>query len=157
MTTEFIFPNIFWAPLTSTETDPFQVSLIAADGSVVAENSEDFVLFGLEPADLQQVSITQVDSARVSEETAVYFSVTTLNPIPAGGGVQVILPKWNAGAPLSLGVPYIVEDGSSPTCTPKLGVADSISCSVIYSSPYDYITIKDAFPNGRSAGDTFSF
>ena len=52
MTTEFIFPNIFWAPMTSAETDPFQVSLVAADGSVVAENEEDFVLFGLDPAEL---------------------------------------------------------------------------------------------------------
>lgn len=94
---------------------------------------------------------------RVSSETTVYFSVTTLNPIPAGGGVQVILPKWNDGAPFSLGVPYIVEDDSGPTCTPKLGVADSINCSIIYSSPYDYITIKDAFPEGREAGNTFSF
>ena len=143
--------------MTSAETDPFQVSLVAADGSVVAENEEDFVLFGLDPAELQEVTITQVDSVRVASETTVYFSVTTLNPIPAGGGVQVILPKWNEGAPFSLGVPYIVEDGANPTCAPKLGVADSISCSIIYSSPYDYITIKDAFPDGREAGNTFSF
>lgn len=38
--------------MTSAETDPFQVSLVAADGSVVAENEEDFVLFGLDPAAL---------------------------------------------------------------------------------------------------------
>ena len=62
--------------------------IIAADGStIVAENTEDFIMFGLDPNTIQEATITQVDSVIVSFPTSVYFSVTTLNPIPPGGGI----------------------------------------------------------------------
>ena len=38
-----------------------------------------------------------------------------------------------------------------------MGVSEDLTCSIIYSALFDYITIKDAFPDGRDAGDTFSF
>ena len=113
----------------------------------------------MEPAPIQEAAIAQVDSVVVSFPTAVYFSVTTLNPIPPGGGIQVILPAWNQGAPFGLGQSYIVDDdpGQTEVCAAKLGVSEDLTCSVIRSSPYDYITVKDAFPDGRGAGDTFAF
>jgi hypothetical protein len=46
----------------------------------------------------------------VSRPTAVFFTVTTLNPIPASGGVQLRLPKWNTKAPVGIRESYLLDE-----------------------------------------------
>ena len=49
---------------------------------LVVDNNK-FVLFGLDPAEIQATSVSHVDSMTVGAPTAVYFTVTSRNPIPA--------------------------------------------------------------------------
>ena len=50
-----------------------------------------------------------MNSGMVAAASAMYFTVTTLNPIPPEGGVQLCLPKWNPLAPLDSRESYIID------------------------------------------------
>jgi len=49
---------------------------------VLVEDNNKFILFGLDPAEIQASSVSHVDSMTVGAPTAVYFTVTSRNPIP---------------------------------------------------------------------------
>jgi hypothetical protein len=53
---------------------------------------------GLKPAQLANVFIEQLPSESdvVGEPTNVVLTVTVWHPIPAGGGVQLKLPRWDS-------------------------------------------------------------
>ena len=86
---------------------------------LVVDNNK-FVLFGLDPAEIQATSVSHVDSMTVGAPTAVYFTVTSRNPIPAQGGVQLIMPKWNTRAASSVQESYLMSilDNSGTVLTP---------------------------------------
>jgi hypothetical protein len=110
-TIELTFNSIFTAPRTTEATDPFEVIVYRKDGSTATTDSlTGFRLMGLEKAQIQSLSISQVNSEMVANPTAVFFSITTLNPITSGGGVQVFLPKWNTKAPFALQESYLIEE-----------------------------------------------
>lgn len=97
----FKFEQAFNAPLTSDPTDSFTIKIYNGDKSaVLVEGTQGISLSLLGPNILQSVSISQSadSSAVVGDETQLVFSVTTLNPIPAGGGLRIELPKWNTQA-----------------------------------------------------------
>jgi hypothetical protein len=50
------------------------------------------------------------------------ISVTTLNPIPAGGGLKIDLPKWNTQAQESTRLGYIIKDDGKPLCSVGSGM-----------------------------------
>jgi len=93
----------------------------------------------------------------------------TQNPIPAGGGVQVKLPKWNPLANSGLRESYIVLpkdyaaikaqmaekrllQTSTSLCAPKSGVDAAAKCLLETTLKEDYLTLINAFPNGVKAG-----
>jgi len=83
--------------------------------------------------------------------------VTTLNPIPAGGGLQISLPKWNTQAQESNRVGYIIAEDGAPLCSIGSGM-EQITCDLIVTPNGDTLVVKDMFPNAeRLAGDTFTF
>lgn len=45
----------------------------------------------------------------VARPSAVYFTITTLNPIPPTGGVQLRIPKWNPLAPIDSRESYLID------------------------------------------------
>ena len=49
----------------------------------------------------------------VARPTAVYFTITTLNPIPPTGGVQLRIPKWNPLAPIDSRESYLIDQLSN--------------------------------------------
>ena len=97
----------FNVPLSTQPTDSFIVNFISA-GSVVESQNSNIFLQNLEIAKIQAATVTQVTSSRVGNLTQAYFSVTTLNPIPPGGGLQVRFPKWNSMAPTALRESFVV-------------------------------------------------
>ena len=44
----------------------------------------------------------------MGDETQIIVSVTTLNPIPVGGGLKIDIPKWNNQAKDTQRVSYII-------------------------------------------------
>ena len=46
----------------------------------------------------------------VGAPTAVYFSVTTLNPVPSTGGLQIKFPKWNSKASALVRESFILDE-----------------------------------------------
>ena len=93
----------------------------------------------------------------VGQRTKLSFSVTTLNPIPPGGGLEILLPKWNPEDTNILNrVSYVIENDDEPLCSVGTGM-EQITCSLTTSPIQDTLLVKDMFPNGRLAGDTFVF
>ena len=82
--------------------------------------------------------------------------MTTKNPIPAGGGIEIRLPKWNDQAPESQKISYINPQEGIPLCAIKQGMTQ-IDCSLIRSPTYDTIVVKNMFTAERIAGDKFTF
>ena len=76
----------------------------------MAEDDGYFYLDDLVPNEMQSATISQVNSVTVGAPTAVSFSVTSLNPIPATGGVQIKLPKWNPNADELSRESYVLEE-----------------------------------------------
>jgi len=108
---DLTFRGVFFAPLSSTHTDPFKVEMTdPVTGDVLVVDSGKMVLSGLETAEIVSASTSQVNSVIVAKPTAVSFSVTTLNPIPASGGVQLRLPKWNPEASLNSRESFIIDE-----------------------------------------------
>ena len=106
----FLFKNVFYAPLTSEMTPSYTIELYRTDKTTLISGVyEGVTMTDLEPALLVSTSlqINQVDSAVVGSFTKSFFSVTPLNPIPAGGGVQVELPKWDWLAPSAVRQSYL--------------------------------------------------
>lgn len=167
--TEVHFENAFNAPMSTAKPDSFGLSFFGSNGSLIEALTTGLFLEKLEVATLQSVSITQIDSGRVGDETQVLITVTTLNPIPAGGGLQLTMPKWNMMANPSLRDSFVIppEEGgvvsrrlqATPSlCVPKLGVATAVHCVLLSSgNDEDTLTLLDGFPNGQPAGKTFSF
>ena len=89
------FRGAFFSPLSTKPTQSFQVQVINEDGDLLLQDAGDLILSDLVTAEIQDSYTTQVDSVIVSRPTAIFVSLTTLNPIPATGGVQLRLPKWN--------------------------------------------------------------
>ena len=81
------FTGVFNAPLSTREIAPFKIVIKDKDNAVLAEDDGKIVLKNLQPNILQTSSISQVNSVTVGAPTAVYFTVTSLNPIPVDGGV----------------------------------------------------------------------
>lgn len=108
------FAGVFFAPLSTKSTDAFKIQIRDATGFLVAEDDGFFYLDDLVPNEMQSTTISQVNSVTVGAPTAVYFSITSLNPIPAAGGVQIKLPKWNPKADDLSRESYVLsETGSS--------------------------------------------
>lgn len=106
---EFIFKNVFNAPRTSLPTSSFKITLLDVDEvTVIAETDTDVTLSSLNFAQLQGAAVTQTQSIVVGDVTPVFFTVTTLNPIPPGGSLRINLPKWNMKAPAALRKSYLV-------------------------------------------------
>jgi hypothetical protein len=108
----------------------------------------------------------------VGDISQVLVTVTTLNPIPPGGGLHIIMPKWNMMARPELRESFVFTPeeftASTPTrrlnstpglCSPKADVAQSSYCRLDTTSndDQDSLTLIDAFPDGQRAGKTFSF
>ena len=66
----------------------------------------------------------------VSIPTAVFFSITTLNPITPGGGVQLFIPKWNQKAQPSVQDSYLIDESDF-----QAGLLESISEEDIEADP----------------------
>lgn len=88
----------------------------------------------------------------VGSLTNITFSVTTLNPIPAGGGVKIDLPKWNTAA----SGPSLQSYIQNVSCDVGSGMVN-IKCDLIVTPTGDTLVVADMFPLSRLAGDTFSF
>lgn len=95
---------------------------------------------------------TTNSSTVVGSLTNITFSITTLNPIPAGGGVKIDLPKWNTAASGASLMSYI----NNATCAIGSGM-QQIQCNIIITPTGDTLVVKNMFPTGRLAGDTFTF
>ena len=106
------FRGVFNAPFSTQSTDSFKVVITDSAGAVLTEDDGALYLSGLEPNKLQKASITQVNSVTVGAPTAVYFSVTTLNPVPPQGGVQIKFPKWNPKASVLTRESYVLDEGA---------------------------------------------
>jgi len=105
------FRGFFVAPLTTKPTDPFKLTIKEpGTGAVIVTDNNDIVLADLEPNEMQEVRTAQVNSVMVGSPTAVAVTVTTLNPIPATGGVQLRMPKWNPKAPTGLRESFLVDE-----------------------------------------------
>ena len=106
---------------------------------------------------MQSVTVAQTGSQNVGELTQVAISVTTLNPIPAGGGLQIRLPKWNFEANDMERIGYITQIEGEPICSIGTGMSE-ISCTLTTSPAEDILVVKNMFTtNERLAGDTFVF
>jgi len=106
-----IFRGVFYPPDNSEPTDPFKVKIIdTATGSILVADNNDIILSDLVANKIQKVTVSQVNSVVVSKPTAVYFTVTSLNPIPASGGIQLRLPKWNPLAAQFVRESFIVDE-----------------------------------------------
>jgi len=91
-------------------------------GKVLVVDNNKFILFGLDTAEMQAATISHADSMTVGAPTAVYFTVTSRNPIPAQGGVQLIFPKWNIKAASSIQESYLIstQDSLGTVLTPQV-------------------------------------
>ena len=148
----FTFRKAFNTPITSDPTDSFRIRVETP--SFTLTSSSDILLNLLSPNKLQSVTIVQKSDAStvVGTLTNITFSVTTLNPIPAGGGLKIDLPKWNTAASGPALLSYI----SNVSCAVGSGML-SILCNSIITPTGDTLVIENMFPTGRLAGDTFSF
>lgn len=133
------------------------------------------MLNDLVTANIQTATALQINSNIVADQTAVAFSVTTLNPVPATGGVRLRFPKWNPLAPAGVRESFITDpftqsnsSGASSDdipidysvlCSAKNGVQLAIKCThwADSTNTYDYITVTDLFSETREAGKTFEF
>jgi hypothetical protein len=62
-------------------------------------------------------------TGEVGLPTDLEFEVTPMNNIPAGGGVQIELPKWNPTAqPRALIESFIVAEDKSVECIARAGI-----------------------------------
>lgn len=107
----FKFENAFNAPLSTEPSDTFIIKILNKDKSLLLAQSNSAVsLSTLQPNILSSVSIAQsvANSTVVGASTQIVFTVTTLNPIPPGGGLKVDLPKWNTQAAESNRNSYII-------------------------------------------------
>jgi hypothetical protein len=84
----------------------------------------------------------------------MFLSVTPSNPIPAGGGLELQLPKWDPEAPVSVRQSYLDQ---FTACELKHQVDSGLSCVIKITPSGDMLILKDAFPVGIKAGETFSF
>jgi hypothetical protein len=108
---DLTFKGVFYAPLSSNPTEPFKVEMSApTSGEILVTDNGDMRLSGLETATIQSASTAQVNSVIVAKPTAVAFSVTTLNPIPESGGIQIRLPKWNPRANSRVRESFVLDD-----------------------------------------------
>jgi hypothetical protein len=100
----------------------------------------------LNPNILRSVAIAQTGDAStvVGEETQIVVSVTTFNPIPAGGGLKIDFPKWNSQAQDNNKVSYIIQDDDQPICSISSGMTQ-ITCDLIVTPTVDTLVIKDMF------------
>jgi hypothetical protein len=59
--------------------------------------NQGIILADLSPAPLQTnaAKFKQEDSKVVGDYSKMYLQITPNNPIPAGGGLEVQLPKWD--------------------------------------------------------------
>jgi hypothetical protein len=94
----------------------------------------------------------------VGSFSPMQITITTVNPIPIGGGIRIKFPKWNNLAPTSLMQSY-VERFSSCTMTPDTDaeIMKNPDCFIEKSDLGDTFIMMDAFPNGFGAGKPFSF
>ena len=76
---------------------------------MLVQDAGDLIMADLDAAQIQAAAITQVNSVIVTQPTATYITLTTLNPIPATGGVQIRLPKWNSQAPAGIRESYLLD------------------------------------------------
>ena len=107
-----IFGGAFFSPLSTRPTQPFGVKITDPDGTLILTDAGDLILNDLVAAAIQSSSTTQVNSVIVSKPTAIFVSLTTLNPIPTTGGVQLRLPKWNQMAADGVKQSYIVDEST---------------------------------------------
>ena len=98
--------------MTSEETQSFEVRILNADRTqTLVSTAQGIKLSLLRPNSLQSALIKQVEgsSGVVGESTAIVLTVTPRNPIPAGGGLEIVMPKWNMQAPEPNRVSYIIS------------------------------------------------
>ena len=91
--------------MTTAVTDSFEIYFTGPDEVTKiyeVEELEDLKIKNLSPADLIpkeqrviQANWPDLEDSVTGEETNVEFIITTKNPIPAGGAIQIRLPKWN--------------------------------------------------------------
>ena len=123
----FEFFKCFNAPMTSEETKSFEVRILNSDRSAVLMSTKEGIKLSLlRPNTLQSALIKQVEggSGVVGQSTGVLVTVTPRNPIPAGGGLEIVLPKWNMQAPEPSRVSYIIQN--EKICAGHQGVTDTV-------------------------------
>jgi hypothetical protein len=78
----------------------------------------------------------------------MYFTLTTLNPIPAGGGVKIDFPKWD---PLSNRA-FLSYIDQAANCSVKMNVDAGLNCTFVITTSQDSIVVQNSFPKGLAAG-----
>lgn len=104
------FYSCFNAPSSTKATDPFKIEVTDTEGNIIATDDGNFILRTLNANTLNLSTTSQVNSVIVAEPTAVAFTINNKNPIPATGGVQIRMPKWNAKAAKDFRRSYVIDD-----------------------------------------------
>ena len=114
--------------------------------------------FQFTPDSLAAVSLTST-SYTVGATTNWLLSVTPSNQIPAGGIVDISIPKWNQAA-YGATNPESMLTAGSVTCVGISGLTTtSFTCTFTVNpiiTGTDTLTITNAFPTAQAAYSTFS-